>query len=217
VRHLWLAFFLHAPQTLGRNLGADCRAHGQVEGQQRQGVEIDDALRFSEIAIENDVGWRRKSPFAGIHQQEGKIVEQIAGCDQRTELNGIKEHRPPTEEHDVAQMQVAMDAANKPALGQEPAVLRIRDAACPGERFNLCVCKQLWRCRKRIRMLIDVGMQRGNPGRRLYGFRFGVRRNDRTTERVRQLVVDLARACEVIEGCMLIKAVHLDGPFHDGA
>ena len=59
----------------------------------------------------------RPQPALGqVHQQEGEIVEHVARRDQRAELDGVEQHRPAVDQHDVAEMQIAVNAADQAAL-----------------------------------------------------------------------------------------------------
>ena len=52
-----------------------------------------------------------------VHQQEGEIVEHVDAGDGIVELDGIEQPRPPVEEHDIAQMQIAVAEALQPGPG----------------------------------------------------------------------------------------------------
>src|SRR5258706_11608033 len=87
-------------------------------------------------AVEDDVGRRFETALDQIHEQEGEIIEYVAGRDQRAELDGIECDRPAAEKHDVTEMKVAMETPNEPpisALDDERTDARVSGATLRGE------------------------------------------------------------------------------------
>ena len=95
------------------HLGADRGAHRQEERQRRERVEVLVAPGFDQIAVERDVRGRREIALDQVHQQEGEIVEHVAGRDDLAELDRVEQHRAVVEQNDVAEVQVAVDAADE--------------------------------------------------------------------------------------------------------
>ena len=71
--------------------------------------------RLDEIAVEHDVGGCAQPALDQVHQQEGEIVEHVAGRDQRAELDGVEQHRRAVDQRDIAEMQVAVAAPDETA------------------------------------------------------------------------------------------------------
>ena len=70
-------------------------------------------MRLREIAVEHHIRGGREIAGDEIHQQKGQVVQDIAGGDHRVELDGVEQDRLAVDECDIAEMQVAMQAANK--------------------------------------------------------------------------------------------------------
>jgi len=103
-----------APQGARRgDLGADRRAHREKQRQRSERVEIVVTSRFGEVAVEHDIGGCIELALDQVHQQEGEIVEHIAGCDPRIELDGVEQSWFAVEQHDVAEVQVAVTATHQ--------------------------------------------------------------------------------------------------------
>ena len=51
-----------------------------------------------------------------VHHQEREIVEHVAGRDQRVELDRVEQRRPSFDQHDVAEMKVAVAAPHQAEL-----------------------------------------------------------------------------------------------------
>ena len=64
-----------------------------------------------------------------VHQQEGEIVEHVAGGDPGIEFDGIEQHRLSFEQHDIAEMQIAVTAPHEPC-----ALARIEQRTQPRQR-----------------------------------------------------------------------------------
>ena len=128
-----------ALQPRRRDLGADRGPHRQEERQRRQRVEIFVPVRFGKIAVEHDIGRLRQLALEQVHQQKGEIVEHVARGDDVAELDGVEQHRPAVDQRDIAEMKIAVDAANQPApaaLAQQRHDASVVGAASRGERFD---------------------------------------------------------------------------------
>ena len=150
-----------------------------------------------------------------IHQQEGEVVEHVARGDQRAELDGVEQHRSPLKQHDVAEMEVAVDAADQPAppaLGQQRMDAPIGGAAHARERIDLGRRKQLGRLAEGGNVLLDIVGDRLDPGLRRDRCRAAVGRRHRAAERVRQRRIDLAVVGQAVERRVLGETAHLDRP-----
>jgi hypothetical protein len=91
----------------------------QEQWQRGQGVEILRPPRLAEIAIEHDIGCYRQFALDQVHQQEGEIIEHVAGGDPGVEFDGVEQHRRAIEQNDIAKMQIAVAARDPPeALAQ---------------------------------------------------------------------------------------------------
>ena len=203
-------------EPLGGHLGADGGAHRQKERQREQRVEIFRPLRYLEIAIEHDVRRSAEPALDQVHEQEGEVVEDIAGRDEIAELDGVEQHRPAVDQDDVAEMQIAMDTtdeATPAALDQQRMNAPIGGATGARELFDLGCREQIGHLAKRAGVLVDIGRQRRDPGRRLDDRCMRMRHGDGAAERVGEIGVDASRRGEVIEGLRLVEAAHLDRPF----
>ena len=70
----------------------------------------------SEIAVEEPVGGGAQAPLLQIHQKKGQIVENIAARNLVGKLDRIEQCRLAVDENDVAQVQIAVTAANETGL-----------------------------------------------------------------------------------------------------
>ncbi len=199
-----------------RHLGADRRAHRHQERQRRERVEVLGAPARDEITVENDIGSRLQPAVDEVHQQEGKVVEHVAGRDHRIEFEGVERHRPAIDERDIAEVEVAMPAADetkRSARVQQRTNARKRLAAGRGEALGRGGGKQFGVFLEGGVVLLDIVGKRLDPWRRFDHRRPGVGRSDRAREAVRQRKVDGAVIGETIERLGFVEAAHLDRPF----
>ena len=84
--------------------------------------------RLREIAVPHHVGVARQPPSPEIHQQERQVVADVGAGDLVVELDAVEQRRPPVEQHDVAQVQIAV------ALAHEARLRAARRAAPPRDR-----------------------------------------------------------------------------------
>ena len=168
----------------------------------------------SEIAVEHDIRRLRKTALAEVHQQKGEVVEHVARSDQRVELDGVEQHRPLVDEHDVAEMQVTMAAAHAAEFSagrQQRLYARVGFARFAIECSDSVGFEQIGPLAERFEILVEIGFERGDPRRGLDDRRLLVGRGDGKTERVGQLLANLAG--KMVEGARLVEAAHLDRPF----
>ena len=67
-----------------------------------------DTLGLDQIAVEHDIRRRPQPALDQIHQQERQIIEHVARCNTVVELDGVEQYRFVLDQHDVAEVQVAM-------------------------------------------------------------------------------------------------------------
>ena len=201
----------------GRHLGPDRRAHGQVERQRRQRIEIFSSPGFGKVTVECDAGGFAQPAFDQVHQQEGEIVEHVAGADQLAEFDSIEQHRLAIDQRDVAEMQVAVDTADEPVCAarfeQRPDA-GVSLASCLRERLDLLCRKHIGRFRKCLGVLVDIAADRRDPIRWVDSLGVRVGGGDRAAKPVRQSRIDFAGLGEPIECLRLVEAAHLHRPFH---
>ena len=105
---LELTAALHVVLKLCRRragLGANGRPAGQ---EQRHESDAVDVCGFGEVAVPHDVGMTRQSPPPEIHQQKREIVQDIRTGDLVVELDAIEQRWCCVQQHDVAQMEIAV-------------------------------------------------------------------------------------------------------------
>ena len=79
--------------------------------------------RALDIGLEHGPGLRPQPALVEIHDQEGQIVERVGAGERLVELERVEQHRHTVEQHDVAEMQVAMAVphpAGGPARVEQP-------------------------------------------------------------------------------------------------
>ena len=96
-------------------------------------------MRLFQINIENQVGVGLALALDQIHQQEGEVVEQVAGGNDWIKLERVERHRASIDQGDVAEVQIAVSAADQPlfsAFDQERTNTRESGAAASGQRVD---------------------------------------------------------------------------------
>ena len=188
-------------------------ARSEEERQRRQRVEVLGAACLGEIAVEHDIRGLGQAALEQVHQQEGEIVKHVAGRDDVAELDGVEQHRFAVDQHDVAEMKVAVDAADQAAaaaVAQQRHDALVGGAARFPERVDFGGRKNFRVFLERLSVFVDIGADRFDPRLRLGSLRcMGC--GDGAAERIGERVVDFP--CQMIERARLIEAVHLDRPF----
>ena len=173
------------------------------------------AARLDQVAIEDDVGGGAEAAVDQVHQQEGEIVEDVAGGDQRIEFDGVERHRLAVDHRDIAEMEVAVAAAHQAVAAaqfEQRPPQRQRGAARARQMRDIVRGKQIGRLGKLRVVLVDEGVERRDPGRGLDDRRARVCRGDGAGEFVGEFETDAAALGEEIERARLVEAVHLDRP-----
>ena len=103
-----------------RQIGADQRAHpgtgGEKHWQRGKAGKIFSAAAQMQVAVQHKVCCFLLFVGPEIHQQKGKVVEDIDGSDLLAEFDGIKEFGLIRLDNDIAGMHVAMAAAHQAFL-----------------------------------------------------------------------------------------------------
>ena len=95
----------------------------QARNNGRAGKPLDLAADRLEgnVGIQHRVGGLAIAAGIEIHEQEGEIVEHVDGGERLAELERIERHRRVVDEHDIAEVEVAVaatHAAGIASLGQ---------------------------------------------------------------------------------------------------
>src|SRR4029077_8115704 len=101
----------------------------------------------------------RESALEEVHQQEGEVIEDVARRDDVAEFDGVEEHRSAIDQDDIAEMKIAVDAADKPAaaaLGKEGDDAVIGGAAHSRERVDLRRREDIRVRPERLGMFVDI-------------------------------------------------------------
>ncbi len=117
-----------------------------------------------DVAVEHPVGRRPAEPVVEVHQQEGEIVAEVDRRQRLVELQRVERHRRAVPEAHVAEMQIAMRAADEALAGA--FALPVRHRVERGET-------------RRAPCLDRVGRQPGGAGGRHVALRDAAHRLDR--------------------------------------
>ena len=104
-------------------LGANSRPTGQKQRHERDTVEV---CGLDQVTVPHSVGMARQSSPPQIHQEKGEIVEDVRAGNLVVELDAVEERRSPVQQHDVAQMEIAVTLPNETGLA--PAFEHLRTA-----------------------------------------------------------------------------------------
>ena len=152
-----------------------------------------------------------------VHQQEGEVVEHVAGGDRRIELDGVEQHRRVVDQDNISEMQIAVAAAHKAGLLARGEQRTQADKCClrrAGERGNRACGKQFGRgAQFGIVLRGDVEEPIGEA-ELLHRRRRVMRLRDRACQRVGECCIDAALAGQPIERLALVETGHLHRPFH---
>ena len=107
----------------GARLGANRRPAGQKQRQERDAVEV---CRLGQVTVPHRVGMLRQSSPPEIHQEKREIVQNVRAGNLVVELDAVEQRRSPVQQHDVAQMEIAVTLPNEAGLA--PAFEHLRAA-----------------------------------------------------------------------------------------
>ena len=105
----------------GARLGANSRPAGKKQRQQRHAVEV---CGLGQVAVPHDVGMARQPSPPEIHQEKREIVQDVGAGNLVVELDPVEQRRSPVQQHDVAQMEVAVALAHEAGLATSFEQLR---------------------------------------------------------------------------------------------
>jgi hypothetical protein len=145
-----------------------------------------------------------------------KARSYVDGGDERIEFEGIERNRPAVDERDIAEMQVAVSAADKAARSarrQQRPDARKRRPAGGREPLDRSGGEQRGVRAKGSVVLVHICAKGVDPRRGCDHRRAGVGRGNGAGEAVRQREFDSAMVGETIEGLGLVEAAHLDRIF----
>ena len=89
---------------------------------------------LGQVAVHHDVGVAWQLPAPEIHQQERQVVQDVDAGDLVVELDAVEQRRPPVEQDDVAQMQVAVALADEASPRAERRAAPAADPAHDARR-----------------------------------------------------------------------------------
>ena len=145
----------------------------------------------------------RQTALEQVHQQEGQIVKHVAGGDDVAELDGVEQHRLAVDQHDIAEMEIAVDVADKAvpaALAQQRYDALVARRGLAFARTGLVLQSaggKIFRMfAERLDVFVDIRAERFDPRLRLDRLVLGMGRGDGAAERIGELVVDLCRRCD---------------------
>ena len=131
-----------------------------------------------QIPVEDDICRLLQSALQEVHQQKCQIVEDVAGSDNVAELDGIEQNRLAFEQHDIAEMKVAVNAASEAiaaSLAQQRRDLLIGGAGFAGERVDVVARKYARMLPERVGMFVDIIAERFDPCAAVERLRLAVR------------------------------------------
>ncbi len=73
-------------------------------------------FRLGEITIPYRVGVARQASPPEVHQQKRQVVQHVGAGDLVVELDAIEQRRPPVDERDVAEVQIAVALPDIPCV-----------------------------------------------------------------------------------------------------
>src|SRR5581483_9402193 len=117
--------------------------------------------------IQHDICRLLEPALQEVHQQERKIVKDVPGGDDVAELDGIEQYRLAVEQDDIAEMEVAVNAAHEPraaSRAQQRRDLLVSCAAFAREGMNVVAGKDARMPPERFDMFVDIGAERRDPG-----------------------------------------------------
>ena len=219
-RARFVALFALEPLGAGRlDLGANGGAQAQ---EQRQRDEAGQSLRRlgGKIAVEEPVGGGAQTPLLQIHQKKGQIVENVAARNLVGKLDRVEQRRLAVEENDVAQVQIAVTAANETglaALEQDWAHVRECEPRIVGKLARRRRIEEIGPLGESRAVLLDVSFERMRGARCVPERGASVHAADDERQLVDDRVRNAAPVGDAIERRVLVESPHMDDPFDDFA
>ena len=95
-----------------RHDGAHAGAAGEEQRQAGEALDLAADGLEGDVGVEHGVGRLAVAARIEIHEQEGEVIEHVDGGQRLAELEGVERHRHVVDQHDVAEVQIAMAAAH---------------------------------------------------------------------------------------------------------
>ncbi len=214
LRNVRLLCRCHALHPRAGDFGADRSAHRQEKRHRGQRIEVFGTPGFDKVAVEHDIRRYRQPALQQIHQQERQIVEDVARSNHVTEFNGVEQHRLAVDQCNVAEMKIAMDAADQ-AVGAAHLKKRqdaiVSATASAAEIFDFRSVEDVWMLPKRLHMLVDIVVECCDPSRRIGRLCPRMRSGHDAPERIGEVLVDPPG--EAVKRARLVEAAHFHRPF----
>ena len=213
IRQGWVCSWLG--RTAEKDICANGCAHRDGQGKQAHGLEIL-GRGAAEIAVEHDVRRIDASVMHQIHEGEGKIMDNVDRGEGFVEFDGVEQDRLFVDQRDVREMEIAVAAADKSALG---SLLDQGRQICIGlsaealEFVTFCRVEGAART-KGVGVLLDNRRDRVYPAARPHDCRLGVCRRDGIGNCRGKRSCDFATFGQLVERCVLVEASHLERPLH---
>ena len=105
-----------------RHDGAHAGTAGEEQRQAGEALDLAADGLEGDVGVEHDVGRLPVAARVEVHQQEGEIVEHVDGGQRLAELERVEGNRNAVDEHDVAEVKIAVAAAHAAgiaALGEQ--------------------------------------------------------------------------------------------------
>ena len=165
--------------------------------------------------VEQAVGQRAQATLAEVHQGEGEIVEHVDAGHALGELDGIERHRLAVDQHDVAQVQIAMAAPHGAGPGAARHHLDMRFERI-GQRRRQRLGDRLIQPLALFAQLANVGGDRPaivvRPGKAADRRQSVVIGGDARAQRRHHLGRERAAVGHAVEQALLVEAAHDDQP-----
>ena len=162
-RARFVALFALEPLGAGRlNLSSNGGAQAQ---EQRQRDKAGQSIRRlgGKIAVEEPVGGGAQAPLLQVHQKKSQIVKNVAARNFVGKLDRVEQRRLAVEENDIAQVQIAVTAANeagRAALEQDRAHVRECEPRIVGELARPGYVEEIGPLGESRTVLLDVSFER---------------------------------------------------------
>ncbi len=169
-RARFVALLALEPLSAGRlDFGSNRGAQAQ---EQRQRDKAGQSLRRlgREIPVEEPVSGGAQAPLLQVHQKKSQIVQNVPARDFVGKLDRIEQSRLAVDENDVAQVQIAVTAANETglaALEQDRAHDRECEPRIDGELARRGHVEEIGPLGESRAVLLDVSFERMRGARRI--------------------------------------------------